>query len=380
MRISAEQRASWAERTAQSPFNRWLADQTRGSDGRFSLDRLYDVAASYGLDKRGEYQDLNPGQQRMNLGNALRSRVPPEAYASYERLSPDTPQVFGTRFWGFDPVANPFVGFTYEGSRANLISRARPGDLIVVLGTGSEPTAPADRGKLLGLLEFLPTPMQAEDLIPEGQTLPERLFENGRFKWPYALPAIRAWKFDPPVSVHDAIGRQLSMAATTSIDQLTEEEATAVLALPFVEVELPPSKSIVRHERLSRSHRPKLSPETSGQPGPQPSEWSALISRCDGPTATYLMQFGEENLWKIGISQNPKQRLEALNFSVPSEILDGRKWRLVMTHIWPNGAIAYRMEQALLNKLGSYSTGNERVRVTKGVVDRCWQDYLMGRL
>lgn len=381
MKITPEQRTSWAERTANGPFNRWLSDQINDANGHFSLDRLHAVAASYGIEKSVEYESLNPGQQRMNLGNALRRKVPAGAYAHYgvsARI--ETPQIFGTRFWGFDPTTNPFAGFTYEGSRSNLLKKARPGDLIAVVGTTSEPTAVKDQGKLLGLIEFQHTAMMAEDLLPEGIELPDRLFENGKFKWPYAVPAVRAWRFDPPASIKDVIGRQLTMAATTSVDQLSDDEAAAVLALEIVEIDLPPSRAKKRDARLSPTNKPQLTAGCLGQPGPPPSEWSAITSRCDGPTATYLMQFGDEQLWKIGISQNPAQRLSSLNFSVPDEILNGRCWKLVLTQTYATGVEAYAMEQALLIHLTTHATKNERVRAPRSAIDRAWQDYLMGRL
>lgn len=178
MKITPEQRTSWVERTAQSPFNRWLADKTRGADGRFDLEKLHLLAGDYGLEKRTDYDGLNPGQQRMNIGNALRSRVPASQYAAYETHDASDPQVFGTWFWGFDPVRHPFAGFTHRGSLDTLISSARDGDLILVVGTQEEPTNPDDQGRALGLIEFLATPMQAEDLIPPGAALPDRLFAN----------------------------------------------------------------------------------------------------------------------------------------------------------------------------------------------------------
>ena len=54
-------------------FNRWLNPQVRRPDGTLDLDRLYEVAARYGFDKREDYARLNPGQQRMNVGNLLRN-------------------------------------------------------------------------------------------------------------------------------------------------------------------------------------------------------------------------------------------------------------------------------------------------------------------
>ena len=77
MKITREQRGAWLQTTANSPFNRWLDGQVK-RDGRLDLERLYEVAQHYGIDKR--YDHLNAGQQRMNIGVMLRARVPREQY------------------------------------------------------------------------------------------------------------------------------------------------------------------------------------------------------------------------------------------------------------------------------------------------------------
>jgi hypothetical protein len=78
MKITREQREAWVKNTAGSPFNLWLDRQVKNPDGTLDLERLYSVARRYGVDKR--YDRLNPGQQRMNVGVMLRSRVPREEY------------------------------------------------------------------------------------------------------------------------------------------------------------------------------------------------------------------------------------------------------------------------------------------------------------
>ena len=78
MRITAEQRQAWLENTARSTFNVWLDAQVKREDGTLDLEKLYEVAERYGITKR--YDRLNPGQQRMNIGVMLRSRVPAEHY------------------------------------------------------------------------------------------------------------------------------------------------------------------------------------------------------------------------------------------------------------------------------------------------------------
>ena len=56
------------------------------------LERLHDVALRYGIDRREEYAQLNPGQQRMNLGNILRRVVPEQVYASIGHPPDASPQ------------------------------------------------------------------------------------------------------------------------------------------------------------------------------------------------------------------------------------------------------------------------------------------------
>ncbi|TRD03774.1 hypothetical protein FJV76_14125 [Mesorhizobium sp. WSM4303] len=82
MKISREQRDAWIKNTKNSAFNVWLNQQVRDENGNLLLDRLYAVAEKYGLEKR--YDNLNPGQQRMNIGVQLRKLVDPKEYESFE--------------------------------------------------------------------------------------------------------------------------------------------------------------------------------------------------------------------------------------------------------------------------------------------------------
>ena len=80
MRITREQREAWKLKTADSPFNRWLGEQVKNSDGTLDLEKLYEVARRYGIEER--YKHLNPGQQRMNIGVMLRKRVHKSEYTT----------------------------------------------------------------------------------------------------------------------------------------------------------------------------------------------------------------------------------------------------------------------------------------------------------
>jgi hypothetical protein len=88
MRITPEQRQAWLANTADGPFNRWLDAQVKGADGRLDLERLYALARRFGIDKQTQYAGLNPGQQRMSIGNLLRRIVPESDYACADATDP----------------------------------------------------------------------------------------------------------------------------------------------------------------------------------------------------------------------------------------------------------------------------------------------------
>lgn len=104
MKISAEQREVWLRTTAASPFNLWLDPQVKGPDGQLDLSLLYGIARRYGIDRQARYSHLNPGQQRMIIGNMLRRVVPPAEYAvgtgdipsAENELSPTRPEIIRT--------------------------------------------------------------------------------------------------------------------------------------------------------------------------------------------------------------------------------------------------------------------------------------------
>lgn len=296
------------------------------------------------------------------------------SHVKYLREDGSPKVIYGTRFWGFDPETEPFCGFTHRGTRDKLIRIGKDGDLILVLGTKTENTSKEDQGRLLGLLEFQRNAFYSRDLLTEVSKGKTELFNtDGKFKWPYAVPVIRAWRFlDKPI-INDVIGRQLTMAAITDVDTLSQAEVKNVLEQRVFEVKTPETRIVQRQKILNSTLR-----LTGGDNvGPMPSEWSKFISRTDGPTATYLLQFGKTDVWKIGISKNPKNRLDALNFSIPFEITKA-KWELRMTQTFTSGIIAYDMEQYLLKKLNEYSRGHERVQCRRDIVEHAWIKYCEG--
>ena len=73
-------------------------------------------------------------------------------------------RVFAHRFPAFTHVDGTAVAFARERARARLLEVSAPGDMMVVAGFAHEPTAPRDRGLLLGVVEFSPVAVDLADL------------------------------------------------------------------------------------------------------------------------------------------------------------------------------------------------------------------------
>lgn len=289
-------------------------------------------------------------------------------------------RLFGTWYWGFRPEIHPFAGFSTEGGRGRLLSLSKPGDRLVVVATlNRDRVAENERGRMLGMIEFGKATFKVDDYFPTEAFEKELLDDKGQFIWPHAVPVIRAWRFDEPPIINDVIGRNFSSAAISTVDEIEDSEARQILAVPHTEVQLAPLPARLAGQRLAKTvNAVALQQTASGQPGPAPSEWSAIVSRCDGPTATYLAQFGKHEAWKIGISQNPKARMTALNFSIPHQVT-GCEWELRLLAKWNNGAEAYEMEQCILKQLSDLEPRNEQFCCTKKRIESAWSDYFAGR-
>ena len=59
--------------------------------------------------------------------------------------------------------------------------------------------------------------------------------------------------------------------------------------------------------------------------GPVPTSWSAVVERnAEQPSFTYVLQFGDRDLWKVGHAVDLAARLAEVNKHVPHEVLGER--------------------------------------------------------
>lgn len=280
-------------------------------------------------------------------------------------------QVFAKRFWGFDPATWPIVSFSKSGNRDALIRQSSAGDVVVFVGTQSEPTAPADQGRLLGFAEFARSPIDALDVLKADDIPPYAYDRNNKFKWPKAIPMLRAWRYPDKPRLKDVFDQQMTYEATVRAVLLGERNRDAVMALDREEVEVPDVEAIRRHRRLGDA----LS--TSGPTrGPAPSSWSGEFSRnTDAPTSTYAFRFGTRDLSKVGHTRDVRGRLAEVNRHVPREAI-GENWTVGFTHNYQTQDQAYAMEQRVLKLLAAKRTEGERVACTEGELREAWLSAL----
>ena len=170
----------------------------------------------------------------------------------------------------------------------------------------------------------------------------------------------------------DAFQDPLSIDPTERVVELTGTEADLIQLLPKTEVQ-PPYEAIRRQSYALAKSLQTAEPTT----GLKPVGWTAEVTYDPNAEAwTYLMRFGQRNVWKVGLTQDIDRRLGELNLHVPHEAL-GEEWRLVRKRRWANSVLAYEMEQRLLSAFAPYRSVGERVLCAEENVQMIW-DFGLG--
>jgi hypothetical protein len=276
-------------------------------------------------------------------------------------------QVFAKRFWGFDPATWPIIAFGLEGNRDGLLRESRPGDLVAFIGTKGPPTAVEEQGRFLGLAEIGRSAIDSLSVLNPEDLDGDAYDARGRFKWPKAIPMLRAWRFLARPLVTELLGWQFTYEATVRTVLLDEESRGRVLGLQREEATLPDLEVLRRHRVLIDATR-RTGPTT----GPVPSSWSGTISRDASSEATvYAFRFGSLNVWKIGHAQDVASRLAEVNRHVPFEAL-GQQWTLAIKQGGLFQTDAYDLEQRVLGLLTTKRTEGERVVCSEQELQTAW--------
>ena len=116
----------------------------------------------------------------------------------------------------------------------------------------------------------------------------------GNFKFPHAVALIRAWRFVPAPLLTQTIAEQLSMVATSGVQEIDDPaDINAILSLQAAETGLPFVEALQHIRRMNDLLRTTT--------GPRPTDVSYQADRSTaGEAWTYALRFGRRNVWKIG--------------------------------------------------------------------------------
>ena len=103
--------------------------------------------------------------------------------------------------------------------------------------------------------------------------------------------------------------------------------------------------------------------------GPAPREQGYLVPpklAGVGNSHVYVARFSQSNIFKIGYSAKPSERLSNFNEHIPShELPELGVWQMIFISEEMAHAEAYRLEQQILIFLSNSRTVGERVQVSE---------------
>lgn len=279
--------------------------------------------------------------------------------------------MYASYFFGFLPETEPIITFSSAGYRDSLLRRANPGDEIVYIATNGPETDPPERGLILGAAEIGNKSARTIDLIDPAILRAEH-FVDGLYRWPEAIPMLRAWRFVPPPEASEILSKPLGPAGQKGAVRLSPEDEAAIRSLQWEEVALVPTHEVQRQAAVSAARTMLRS-----RPGPVPSAGKHEVVRTPKTTAwTYAFRFGTSHIWKIGRTADLSARLKAISAHVPEEILEAN-WNIALQQPWPSEQLAQDMEQAILRVLSGRRTVGERVQISESELIKAWTDAII---
>ena len=276
-------------------------------------------------------------------------------------------------FYGFPPEQLSIITFSEKGGRDALLRKARAGEVIVFVATKGENTTDENKGRVLGAAEIGTKAVRTEEVVDTSSS-PATYFKDGKFRWPEAIPMLRAWRFDPsPLASEVFENGNLPHNAQTQAVALSDADERAIRSLNWVEVELLQTEERQRQQRLSDAFSTQPT-----KPGPiaSPGTHTVTVSQKD-QAWTYAARFGTSPIWKIGYASNLENRLQDLNTHVPVEHLE-EEWSIGWCHEWPSAERAKEMEQRVLIILNDKRTQGERCRCNEKELEEAWVEAISG--
>jgi hypothetical protein len=297
------------------------------------------------------------------------------------------PALFLTKTWGWSPETHPTFGFSKEGARFKFLREAKPGDWIVIAGTKEPPTAPHEQGRLLGMCRVGHEKVDGAAIMRAiGTELTDaELDEDGRYRWPWAMPIVEAVRFSPQPDTKKLLGsyfagQEWAAYALGVEERLGLEAGEKILALPSVPCAIARIPMLDREVAYSEAMALQ---RKYGASGPPPSAARSGSERELGIGYAYAFSLVGGLIGgaiKVGSTRDPKERLRQLNTELRFH-LTGCKWEFRLGQIFPSETYAYRFEQMLLRQLQGRLVPGDRevVAMPYQEFEREWTNLLIGK-
>jgi hypothetical protein len=300
------------------------------------------------------------------IRTSILDRILPPEVGSLETLHvmPGGGRIFVTGMWGFNPENEGYVGFSHASVRDRYVSDYQPGDLMVIVGQRGEFSVPGDVGRVLGLVDLEPRPIEEQERFAEG--FYERKVERfGPDRWRYALPIRRAWVMSSAIKAKhlapETCAARNARVVGANYLELTPAEENNVLS-----ARMKPVRAFGADEwnALIGPDEPEVLGRVAVSRGPRPSFGERVSNREDGETCIYVMELrgcvdamfpttrpaaSKKVVLKIGMSNDPERRRDEMNGGFPpgAEL----SWEIIRTKAHPNGDAAYDAERRFLDYL-----------------------------
>jgi len=275
---------------------------------------------------------------------------------------------FLTKTWGFSPLTYPVSPFSTLGAMTTYLHESETEDWVLIVGTTNDATDEHERGKLLGKVRLGQHVVDTEAILNQiGTEIEPKEYDlEGRYKWPYGLPMLEAYKFDDTPLAKDIFGSGLpGLVWAISARLLSKEEGlpddiTSTLdALPCTKVdihEIPEFRNI-EFLQLMLSANNQNSPS-----GPPPSgDRAGSVSKLGKPVV-YLLELDgvpQKKIHKIGYTNDIERRLKELNKGLIHGVT-GLTWKTVECQPQISGVAAYTCEQLVHSQLTQWRVPGER--------------------
>lgn len=305
-------------------------------------------------------------------------------------LKRDPPQVWLRSFYGFTPETWGFIGFTQKGRRDTFVKETRNGTLVVIYGA-SKSKNPADKGKILGVLQISHQQGHARDFMLPSAWAEKAADPESKGRWNFAVKVTKAWRVtdehrtDVESFAPETYSSTLAQSIGAHCKRMTFADAQNLLKLDLFEV--PVFGGLPVGQFVEGPASEVLSPS---KPGPV-SKSAFETKESEGPKHLYVLQLeGDEShllgepvedeiVVKVGFSGSPSTRCYDHNRTLPACAF---KWKILHSTFEEGGAAYDCSDRAIAgeNKMksaiegyGGRSLGGEFFRASAGHVEAAWK-------